>query len=138
MMQVQVHTNNHVNGSAGLTAHVESVVEGALSRFGHRVTRVEVHIGDENSHKGGEADKRCSMEARLGGLAPITVTGQGGTIDIAINGAVDKLVKTLNRTIDKKYDAKRRPSVAELTSGGGILPEPDDEFESEEYQALEK
>ena len=25
-MQVQVHTDNHVHGSAGLTAHVESVV----------------------------------------------------------------------------------------------------------------
>lgn len=137
-MQVQVNTDNHVNGSAGLTAHVESVVEGALGRFENRVTRVEVHIGDENSHKGGEADKRCSMEARLGGLAPITVTGQGGTVEIAINAAVDKLVKTLNRTVDKKYDAKRRPSVAELTGAGGVLPEPDDEFESEEYQSIEK
>ena len=66
-MQVQVHTDNHVNGSAGLTAHVESVVTGALDRFGNRVTRVEVHIGDENGHKGGEHDKRCAMEARLSG-----------------------------------------------------------------------
>ena len=135
MMQVQVHTDNHVNGSSGLQAHVESVLEGALGRFGHRITRVEVHIGDENSHKGGDHDKRCSMEARLGGLAPVAVTGQGGTVDIAINAAVDKLVKTLNRTVDKKNDAKRRHSPAELN---GSVDSVEDDVESEEYQALEQ
>src|SRR5690349_5303588 len=102
-MQVQVHTDNHVNGSAGLTAHVESVVTGALERFGNRVTRVEVHIGDENAHKGGEQDKRCAMEARLAGLQPIAVTGMGGNVEAAINAAVEKLERTIDRTLEKKY-----------------------------------
>ena len=88
-MQVQVHTDNHVNGSAGLTAHVEAVVTDAMSRFGNRVTRVEVHIGDENGHKKGDEDKRCAMEARLSGLQPIAVTGHGASVDIAINAAAD-------------------------------------------------
>ena len=119
-MQVQVHTDNHVNGSAGLTAHVESVVTGALDRFGNRVTRVEVHIGDENGHKGGEHDKRCAMEARLSGLQPIAVTGQGAIVEAAISAAVDKLVRTIDRTLEKKYGAKGRTSTAEFAASGVV------------------
>jgi ribosome-associated translation inhibitor RaiA len=119
-MQVQVHTDNHVNGSAGLTAHVESVVAGALERFGNRVTRVEVHIGDENGHKGGEHDKRCAMEARLAGLQPIAVTGQGGSVETAINAAAEKLERTIDRTLEKKYGAKGRTSTADFAANGVV------------------
>jgi ribosome-associated translation inhibitor RaiA len=119
-MQVQVHTDNHVNGSAGLTAHVESIVMGALDRFGNRVTRVEVHIGDENGHKGGEHDKRCAMEARLSGLQPIAVTGQGAIVEAAISAAVDKLVRAIDRTLEKKYGAKGRTSTADFTASGVV------------------
>lgn len=129
-MQVQVHTDNHVNGSAGLTAHVESAVAEALDRFGNRVTRVEVHLGDENGHKGGEHDKRCAMEARLSGLQPIAVTGQGGSVDAAISAAIDKLVRTIDRTLEKKYDAKGRPSAAKFAAI--------DEVETEEFLAVEE
>jgi ribosome-associated translation inhibitor RaiA len=122
-MQVQVHTDNHVNGSAGLTAHVESVVTGTLERFGNRVTRVEVHIGDENGHKGGEHDKRCSMEARLAGLQPIAVTGQGGNVETAINAAAEKLERTIDRTLEKKYGAKGRTSTADFAANGAVESE---------------
>lgn len=47
-MQVQVNTDNHVNGSAGLTRRIEAVVEGSLERFSRRVTRIEVQLSDEN------------------------------------------------------------------------------------------
>ena len=133
-MQVQVHTDNHVNGSAGLTAHVESIVMGALARFGNRVMRVEVHIGDENGHKGGEHDKRCAMEARLSGLQPIAVTGQGLSVEAAINSAADKLVRTIDRTLEKKYGAKGRTSTAEFTANGAVAAM---EIESDEIMAAE-
>ena len=119
-MQVQVHTDNHVNGSAGLTAHVESVVAGALERFGNRVTRVEVHIGDQNGHKGGEHDKRCAMEARLAVLQPIAVTGQGGSVETAINGAVAKLERMVDQTLEKKYRHNRHTSKADVAANGVV------------------
>jgi ribosome-associated translation inhibitor RaiA len=115
-----------------LTAHVESVVTGALERFGNRVTRVEVHIGDENGHKGGEHDKRCAMEARLSGLQPIAVTGQGTIVEAAISAAVDKLVRAIDRTLEKKYGAKGRTSTAEFAANGQVETE-----ESEEILAAE-
>lgn len=110
-MQVQVNTDNHVKGGSQLTLEVEAAVDAALGRFGDRITRVEVHLGDENSSsKAGDNDKRCAMEARLAGLQPITVTHHAASITQAIDGAADKLEKTLSRTVDRMNDTKGRTS----------------------------
>ena len=113
IMQIQVSTDNHIEGSEELSRDVEAVVEGALGRFADRITRVEVYLTDENSSsKSGDNDKRCVMEARLGGLQPITVTNQGGTLEHALNGAADKLERTLKRTLGRLDDPKGRTSYA--------------------------
>src|SRR5688572_30701443 len=79
-MQVLVNSDHHIVGTEELSAQVETVVRGALSHLQDRITRVEVHLNDENSHKLGENDKRCMMEARVGGLKPIAVTAQAATL----------------------------------------------------------
>jgi len=110
-MQIQVSTDNHIEGGEELTREVEAVVEGALGRFGDRITRVEVHLTDENSSsKSGDNDKRCVMEARLAGLQPITVSHDGSSLDQALNGAADKLEKTLKRTLGRLDEHKGRTS----------------------------
>ncbi len=112
-MQIQVNTDNHTVGSAELTRQVEAVVEGGLGWFGDRITRVEVHLSDENgSQKSGNSDKRCVMEARLTGLQPITVSAEGSSVEQALNGAVDKLEKTLKRTLGRLDDPRGRMSYA--------------------------
>ena len=112
-MQIQVNTDNHTAGSADLTRQVESKLENALSRFGERVTRVEVHLTDENGRqKIGDNDKRCVLEARLAGLQPITVSADGSSPEQALNGAADKLEKTLDRTLGRLEDPKGRTSYS--------------------------
>ena len=113
VMQIQVNTDNQVHGTAELIRHVESVVDGTFSRFGEQITRVELHLSDENSsHKSGDNDKRCVMEARLSGLQPITVNSQGSSIEQALSGAADKLEKVLDRTLGRLDDRKGRTSFA--------------------------
>ncbi len=112
-MQIQVQTDNHTAGGVGLTRQVEAVVEGALERFGDRITRVEVHFTDENgSQKSSDSDKRCVMEARLAGLQPITVSAEGSSLRQALDGATGKLEKTLTRTLERLDDPKGRTSYA--------------------------
>lgn len=112
-MQIQVNTDNHTQGAAGLTQFVEDVVQDALGRFGSRITRVEVHFTDENSsQKGAGNDKRCVMEARPAGLQPITVSADAATLDQALRGAADKMEKTLSRTLARRDDPKGRISFA--------------------------
>ena len=107
-MQVQVRTDSSVEGREGLTVHVTGVVQSALSRFADRVTRVEVHLSDENGAKGGKDDKRCLMEARIEGRPPATVTHHAATIDQAINGAAGKL----ERALDSAEGRRDRDNIA--------------------------
>jgi ribosome-associated translation inhibitor RaiA len=87
------------------------VVEAVLGRFEDRITRVEVHLSDENSRsKSHGDDMRCVMEARLAGLAPITVTEQAATVEQAVGGAADKLEKSIDRTLERLHDPKGRSS----------------------------
>jgi hypothetical protein len=65
-----------------------------------------------SSKKSGGSDKRCAIEARLAGLDPITVTEEGSTLERVLEGAADKLQKTLDRTLGRRDDVKRRTSFA--------------------------
>jgi len=103
MMQIQINTDNHIEGSDELTQQTQAVVESALERFAEHITRVEVHLSDENSHKGG-SDKRCVMEARLEGRQPVAVTDQAEDMAQAVNGAADKLEKLLDHTLGRRND----------------------------------
>lgn len=103
-MQVQLHTDNSLGSQNGLAQEVEATVRTALRRWSERVTRVEVHLSDLNSHKGGAADKRCLMEARLGGLQPVAVTNRAGTLEEAVAGAADKLTRSLESLLGRLND----------------------------------
>src|SRR2546421_6302473 len=72
-MLVHVITDNHlhIRSREELAGEVESSVQSALSRFASQITRVEVHLSDENAQKGGDHDKKCTVEARVAGLQAI-------------------------------------------------------------------
>ena len=100
-MQIQVNTDNNIEGSARMSAYFTETLEAALGRFDEQITRVEVHLSDENAHKEGNEDKRCLLEARLRGLRPVVVSHNAENLDFAVSGAIDKLVKSLENTIGK-------------------------------------
>jgi ribosome-associated translation inhibitor RaiA len=111
-MQVQVNTDNHIDGSAEFTATVEAVVQGTLSRFTDRITRVEVHLTDESGSAKARGDMRCVLEARLTGRQPTTVSADGSSVDQALHDAVEKLERALSRMLDRQSDSKRGTSFA--------------------------
>jgi len=59
-MLVHVITDNHlhIRSREELASEVESSVQAALRRFAPQITRVEVHLSDENAQKGGGKDKQ--------------------------------------------------------------------------------
>lgn len=103
-MHVQVTGDGHVKATGALADEVRGAVDEALSKYAARVTRVEVHLGDENSHKTGTRDKRCVMEARLGGLPPIAVTHHAASLPEAIEGAAEKLERAVGSHIGRVND----------------------------------
>ena len=105
-MHIQINTDHNIKGHEALAAEVRGVVERALSHLSDHVTRVEVHLTDERGPKSGKHDKRCMMEARLEGRQPIAVTDEASTVDLAVNGAADKLARLIEHTLGKLHDQR--------------------------------
>jgi len=106
-MHIQINTDSNIEGHEEFAIHVTGVVERVLSRFSDRITRVEVHLSDQNSDKSGQDDKRCMMEARLEGRPPTAVTHQAASLGDAVDGAADKLKRSLESTLERLEDARR-------------------------------
>lgn len=94
-MTIQFNTDKTINGDERNEAFFTKQILEALQRFGSKVTRVEVHLKDENGKKEGFNTMTCIMEARIEGRQPIAVTSQADTIAQAISDAIDKLKVSL-------------------------------------------
>ena len=108
-MQIQVHSDNHIEGSARLVEWVSASVASKLERFDDELTRVVVHLHDDNGQKAGAQDKRCQIEARPKGLQPLSVTHKAETLEQAIEGAVEKLHHALDHQFGKLRSKRATP-----------------------------
>ncbi len=106
-MQIQINTDNHIKGHATFTSGISKEVELAFSRFSDQITRVELHLSDENGNKGGQDDKKCMLEVRLKDRQPIAVTDQDATLDKAIKGAIEKMNRSIESVLGKKHAQER-------------------------------
>lgn len=101
-MKVQVNTSNDIENKDGLERWASDYLNEMLARFDQDLTSIEVQLTDENhAAKGGAADKRCMLEARMAGRAPVAVTNFAANQDMAFRGAADKLLHALDRTFGK-------------------------------------
>jgi len=106
-MQININTDHTISGNAALNTRVSLEVETALSLFSDHITRVEVHLSDENGSKSGQEDKRCMMEARLEGRRPVAVTCHAANLEGAIEGAAEKLAGLIASTLGRIRDQNR-------------------------------
>lgn len=100
-MTIQLNTDNNITGGEKLNGKMTALISEKLKRFSSQITRLEVHLADGNSHKTGPADKQCTIEARLQGLQPVTVTGNGDNVEQAVRGALDKLKSSLDTVLGR-------------------------------------
>lgn len=98
---IEVRTSHTVPGSAGLDAHVESVIAGSLSRFFARLTRIDVYLNDENGGKSGSKDKHCQIEARPASSKPVSASATADTVEKAITTAAGKMKRLLATKFEK-------------------------------------
>jgi ribosome-associated translation inhibitor RaiA len=115
-VKIQVNTDANIPGHAARVAGVSQIVEHALTRFADAITRVEVHLSDENSGKNSHHDQRCVLEARLQGRQPVAVTEHAASQDQAVHGAADKMVRLLAHTLGRAYD--HRAHIPEAPASG--------------------
>jgi ribosome-associated translation inhibitor RaiA len=116
-MQVLVNSDHHITGSESVTERVESIISASVERFADRITRVEVFLSDGNGAKHGARDKRCVMEARAAGVAPVAVTNEAPGLLEAIEGAASKLERALEHKFGRlNATARRGPRGAETAT----------------------
>jgi Sigma 54 modulation protein / S30EA ribosomal protein len=94
-MRIQINSDKNVVVDAQLASLVKGEVNRVLKRFTHKLTRVEVHLSDVNSHKPGPLDKRCLVEARPARHRPLTASSRAAKIEGAVKGALTKLRSSL-------------------------------------------
>lgn len=100
-MEIIFNTDKNIEGKERIENYFKEQIKDDLNRFSDRVTRVEVHLSDENGAKSGERDKKCVLEARPEGLKPVAVTAFDNSIEKAISGATQKMKSSLNKLIGK-------------------------------------
>ena len=101
-MNIEIRTDNHIQGSERLIGYVRDEITQEFQRYSERITHFSVHIRDENGEKAGIHDTRCMIEARPAGMKPVAVTHTANKIDLSIHGAIDKLKRNLEHLYEKR------------------------------------
>jgi hypothetical protein len=110
-MQVLLNTDQSVRDFVTLSTHVDAVVSEALMHHRNHITRIEVHLGNENGRQSGPDDKRCTMEARLDRRPPVAVTHHARTIESAVRGAARIMAKAIEHVIGRSASARDRAAA---------------------------
>ncbi|MGB5384622.1 MAG: HPF/RaiA family ribosome-associated protein [Lutimonas sp.] len=100
-MKIQVNTDKNIEGTEMLETFVSEKIRSGLKHFVDKITRIEVHLSDQNADKGGIEDIQCKIEARVEDLQPVIVVSKSSSIEKALNDAVDKMKATLGTIIGK-------------------------------------
>ena len=110
-MQVQVHTDDHIQGGESLAQWITDEAKTRLTRFQDHVTRLEVFLSDVDAGKSGANDKRCRIEARVNGRQPVTVTHEADKMANAFIGASDKLTRAIDADLGRLKDRNGRATI---------------------------
>lgn len=100
-MTIQLNTDKNLTIHQEYEEKIKTEITEGIGKFDDLVTRLEVHLSDENGSKEGLDDKRCLLEARIAGREPVAVSSLGNTYDLALQGAVTKLKSKLETIAGK-------------------------------------
>ena len=100
-MLVQIHTDKNIEGGSRFSEFFTNEIKNELARFDEIVTRIEVHVSDENGNKSTPNDKKCVIEARVEKKQPIAVTANADSPEKAFFEALEKIERVLDTTLDK-------------------------------------
>lgn len=128
-MQIQVHSDNHIEGSARRIEWISATVSSHLERFEEDITRIVVHLHDDNAGKAGADDKRCLIEARPKGHQPISVTHKAESVAFAVDGAIEKMQHALEHLFGKLRN--KRPQAQPTVDTDGSIERRDQMLEQD-------
>ena len=106
-MQIHINTDHNLKVHESEAGQLRAIVQDVIGRFADHITRVEMHLSDENASKRSEDDKRCLLEARPEGRNPVAVSHQASTLILAVEGAAEKLARAMDSDIGRQRSHRR-------------------------------
>jgi hypothetical protein len=106
-MQIQINTDHNLKVHESEAGQLRAIVQNVIGRFADHLTRVEMHLSDENASKRSDDDKRCLLEARPEGRNPIAVSHQAATLLLAVEGASEKLARAIDSDVGRQRSNRR-------------------------------
>lgn len=100
-MKIQFNTDKTINGDERHRDYFTDLIAKELEQYQSHITRLEVHVTDQNGIKEGLDDIRCLIEARLEGRQPIAVSEQADTTELAVSGAIERLIIALDTILGR-------------------------------------
>lgn len=100
-MIIQLNADKNLTIHSEYESQITEKLNKDLERYSEHISRVEVHLSDENGSKAGLNDKKCLLEARFEGKQPIVASDLGDTYDLALKGATEKLKNALGTVVGK-------------------------------------
>ena len=115
-MKLKIRTSGPVM-TESLRLLIEQSVYFAMSRFNPRIASVSVVVEDINGPRGG-VDQRCRVVVKLDGARELTVESTDADLHAAISFATDRAGRVVQRELERRRTATRRPQRTNETSSG--------------------
>ncbi len=100
-MKIQFNTDKNIEGTESLERFVSEKIRSALKHYIDKITRIEVHLSDQNADRESIDDIQCKIEARLEGVQPVIVVSKSDSKEKALDDAVGKMKTSLSSIIGK-------------------------------------
>lgn len=100
-MKIQFNTDKTIHWNQKHNDYFDLQIQEELKRFSSYITRIEVHLSDENGIKDGINDIRCLLETRLEGRQPFVVSTKANTLEEAVSGAIVKMKASLKTILGR-------------------------------------
>jgi ribosomal subunit interface protein len=124
-MQIQISSDKNISMHTKLSNLIQSDLNRILNRFKDEITRVEVHLSDENGDKSGAQDKRCRLEVRPKRHRSLAVTNDSSDIPTSVTGAANKMQRLLVTTFGRIEDKHRALTTRQSGQGQNLVLKPE-------------
>jgi putative sigma-54 modulation protein len=104
-MTTDIHLSSGIDDTPELREHIERRLGFALGRFGDKVTRVSVHLVDQNGPKGG-VDIRCKIQVHLHPHGTLLIEQDEANPEHAVEVASIRLGQAIRRELDRQRSSR--------------------------------
>ncbi|MEM7782664.1 MAG: hypothetical protein AAF623_04865 [Planctomycetota bacterium] len=108
-MQITVTDKHHLLSASSLSK-IKARLYASFSKFGFRVSQIDLKVRDLNGPRGG-IDKECKVVVRVERMGDIVVSSRDRTLTKAIPDTINRAARTVTRRLERRSIENRQVPV---------------------------